>query len=518
MASKFAYQGKSFEISPAPNSNPLREAREQLEQAEALRLERKFDRAETICNALVRRHPDYFGALHTLGLIYADKGDYRRAVVSLGEAAMLNPRSWLTQTALAGVYLRLDANEMAAHILEQARALKPKEPTVLVTLGEIYSEEREYELARESYLQALQIEPGMEEATIGLARVCTSLGLYAEVADALEGLLKRGVRSLDVLATLVGLPASAIRRELLPELGKVVPRANEEKADFEARLAFVRAAALDKAGRHAEAWEQALAANRPIAATVKKDLAENISRRENNLKWLRERSVTKAGGIRDERLPTSLFILGPSRSGKTTLESLTGMLEGVKRGYENPSVENAISRTYQDAGLLTTFSLDYLPPQFFPQVRQIYAEELARRAGSAKVFTNTHPGYVHEVARLAETIPNARFIFVKRNVDDIVLRMFMRMYRRGNPYSYNVSSARAYVEWYYQMIDLLAEKLPEMVRVVRYEDMVTDPASALRVAADLCGLPMTQKPVPALGDDRDCAAPYREFMSRELAH
>jgi tetratricopeptide (TPR) repeat protein len=514
---KHMSRGQS-EASPSADSNPLREAHEKLAEAEGLRRERKFDRAESICTALVRRYPDYFGAQHTLGLTYADKGDYPRAAACLGQAAMLNPRSWMTQTALAGVYLRLDANEMAAHILEIARSLKPKEPSILVTLGEIYSEEREYELAREAYREALQIEPGMEEAAIGLARACTSLGENAEAADSLDGLLKRGVRSLGVLSALISLPVSAIRRDLLSELHRVVRRADEEKADFEVGVAFVRTAALDKARRHAEAWEQAMAANRLVAAGTKKELTENIARREASLKWLRENSIkAKTEDAGDEGKPISLFILGPSRSGKTTMESLVGVLDGVKRGYENPSVENAISRTYQDAGLLTTYTLDYLPPQFFPQVREIYAEEVARRAGSVRVFTNTHPGYMHEVGRLAQTLPNVRFIFVKRKLDDVILRMFMRLYLRGNSYSYDLKAARDYVEWYYQMMDLMAEKLPEIVRVVRYEDMVADPGTALQTAANLCGVPMTHKPIPALGDDRECAAPYRERMAAELS-
>ncbi len=77
----------------ASGPNPLRVAREQLEHAEALRQQRKFDRAESICTGLVRRHPDYFAAQHTLGLIYADKGDYRRALGCLSQAALWAVRS-----------------------------------------------------------------------------------------------------------------------------------------------------------------------------------------------------------------------------------------------------------------------------------------------------------------------------------------------------------------------------------------------------------------------------------------
>jgi hypothetical protein len=95
----------------------------------------------------------------------------------------------------------------------------------------------------------------------------------------------------------------------------------------------------------------------------------------------------------------------------------------------------------------------------------------------------------------------------------VVLRIFMRRYRRGNPHSYELKAARDYVEWYHALIDALAARLGDMARVVRYEDMVSDPASVARMAADLCGLPSPDQPLPAIGDDRNCAEPYRALMA-----
>src|SRR5262249_22437924 len=150
---------------PAENSvtasNPLQASFIQLQEAEQLRQQRKFSRAQAICESLVRRYPDYVAALHTLGLIHADKENYQRAFDCLARAAMLNPESWTTLTALSGVYLRLGANEMAAQVLEQARRLQPRDVSILVTLGEIYLEEREYQLAQETHRQALDIEPNL---------------------------------------------------------------------------------------------------------------------------------------------------------------------------------------------------------------------------------------------------------------------------------------------------------------------------------------------------------------------
>ena len=95
-------------------SNPLFEARTKLEEAERLRQARQFGQARKLCEAVLKHYPDYVGALHTLGLVHADKHEYTQALPHLVQAAMLNPRDWKTLTALAGVYLRLGAGAMAA--------------------------------------------------------------------------------------------------------------------------------------------------------------------------------------------------------------------------------------------------------------------------------------------------------------------------------------------------------------------------------------------------------------------
>ena len=51
--------------------------------------------------------------------------------------------------------------------------------------------------------------------------------------------------------------------------------------------------------------------------------------------------------------PLSLFIIGPSRSGKTTVERLLGQVEGIKCGYESRLAERTARRTSQLSGLLT---------------------------------------------------------------------------------------------------------------------------------------------------------------------
>jgi hypothetical protein len=117
---------------------------------------------------------------------------------------------------------------------------------------------------------------------------------------------------------------------------------------------------------------------------------------------------------------------------------------------------------------------------------------------------------------MASVFPDVRFIFVKRNLEDNLLRIFMRRYAVGNSYSYSLKSAREHIQWYHQMIDILAEKLPHATRIIQYEDIVSDPGGALRTCADLCGLPITDVALNDVGDDRGCAKPYQALIAATL--
>jgi tetratricopeptide (TPR) repeat protein len=503
-------------IASLRGTNPLQDSLMRLEQAEKLRQQGKLDRAQKICDTLLREHPDYMAALHTLGLIYADKKNYQQALNCLVRAVMLNPHSCSTLTALSGIYLELHASEMAAQTLEQAREINPSDTNVLVTLGEIYRLDREYELAKKAFAEALAIENDLLPAAIGFGWVSLYLGQNAEAVATFEKLLKQGRASLEILAALTYAPPSAVTVDLLAELDKLsAAGAGRNDPISDNAPAFIRATALDKAGRYKEAWNQLGPANQSMFATMQEDLRDSLERQRAVLTRLRANPIKPAA--HDSQSPISLFILGPSRSGKTTMEELIGTLEGVKRGYENPCVDNAIRRAFQTAGLLTSSFFEMLPPQLYPSCRDFYLKELARRAEKVKVFTNTHPGRIFDAALIASVFPNVRFVFMKRNLEDTVFRMYQRKYREGNSYAYDLREARDYLAWYYEMIDMIAQKLPNLVRVIRYEDLVTDPQSALRTAAGLCDLANSDQPRPMVGDDRNCSAPYRELMSETLA-
>jgi len=489
-------------------------ARAAVQDAERLRLAGRLDRAQSECAAVLRQYPDYVAALQTMGLVLADRSQYEKALDYLHRAAMLNPHDPNILIGLSGVYLSVGANLMAARTLEQARQLAPRDVNILATLGEIYRAEKEYELSKEAFEAALRIDPGFAAAESGLALSFMQIGELAKAAEILQRKVRQGSRSIVPLYLLSQLPPSLVGVDLISLLDQAAPLTGsvaKPNNEFLAQLAFAKAAAFDGAAKYDEAWTHLCAARRYNLVENRKRYQE-VRERYAALLDLARRSPldSRLGAEESPDYPISLFIVGPSRSGKTSLELLVGSLSGVKRGYENPIIENAVRRSFQTGGLPTWESLIDLPPALSELFRKFYGEELRKRAGSAKVLTNTLPTRNEDAWRVASEIPNARFIFIKRNLDDISLRIFMRHYKGGNFHASDLRDIRDYVTFCHQMIDVMAEKMPEISRVLSYEELVTKPAATLAVAGELCNLEVPGAAILSIGDDRECAAPYRD--------
>jgi tetratricopeptide (TPR) repeat protein len=494
----------------------------------ALQMLGRFQEAIVQYEKALMINPTYPEARNNIGNALHQLGRSEEAIGHYEQALAMRPgyaeARWNVGTALRA----LGRYEEAVSQYEKALAIKPNYAEAHNSLGNALDMVNRSEDAVACYKRALVIRPDYADAHFNLAVTLAARGRQEEaiahyhralaiVPDYVESLRKRDDAFI-VLLGLVNLPASVISMDtLLAQLDDLVRRKASDNAEFKNLAAFVRATLLDKLSRHSEAWEHFRSANRTMFLANQEGLRSLMGRQHASLARLREKSINVTDANANGREPISLFILGPSRSGKTTLERLVGMLDGVKLGYENRVVETAVRKTLQAAGLPATGLFETLPPTLYPLCRAMYDEDVFQRVGSARVFTSTNPSRIHDADLLATAFPGVRFLCVKRDPEDNILRIYMRRYKNGNIYSYDLRAARDHIAWYHEMVDSLAQKLPDAVRVIRYEDMIADPAAALRVAADLCGLPLRPAgPLSITGDDRGCARPYRQFMASAI--
>jgi tetratricopeptide (TPR) repeat protein len=489
--------------------NPILGIRAELDQAERYRQSRNHAKARDICERLLKAHPDYSGALHTAGLVYADMGNRERSLQCLSKANAYCPGNPATLTALGTVFFQLGNRDVAARFASEAAEIDSSNAPTWHLLAEVRREDSEYELALEAYQKTLELEPGLKAARVGVALTLSSLGRHAESAHVLEGLLKEDERDLAVISTLATLPRAVRSVDLEPLIAGI--RRDPADRHFDDILTFTRARLAHEAGMHSEAWRLLKSVNDGIHSALRDAPAKNRAFEQERLNALKTSKAVLHEGDADI---TSLFILGPSRSGKTTVESILSSAGHVKCGYENQISTNALSRTLRQHGFVSGTRYHLLPPELEHACRAHYMTELARRASGRRVFTNTSPERIHDLHRMFATLPNVRAIFVKRNIEDNVFNIYRTQYKTGNYYSYNVANAISHVKWYHEMMDRLAEMFPDRVAMLNYEDIVEAPERAIAAARQLCGdIGAGDVPRPPLGNDIGVAQAYREFIA-----
>jgi tetratricopeptide (TPR) repeat protein len=514
MPPKFNKTSANLKPRSADFTKTLSDAHKDLMFAEKLRSEGKFDKAISCCSKLLSKFPDYFGALHTLGLIYADIKDFRNSILYLSRAQMVNPQNTMTLIALSGVYSALGSNRMAIQTLKHVFEDGAEDPNALVSLAYIYNQEREYELAYQTYKKALDVEPHFDAANLGFGLAAKQLGRYDEAAEALWRVVRKGSFGLDPIYQLATTRGVAADSNILQFVDKVKLALGSDKKDFEEKVEYIRAEVYLNAGDFNESWKAATRANEIIH---KKNLTEIEKNRQIQLDSLRyandfkpQKTDLSAHGDSETKM---VFILGASRSGKTTLEALMANLSDLKRGFENPSADLVIRRTYQDAGLPTSHSFAMLPLPLDKACRNNFMKEIKTRAGGAKIFTNTDPSRIHDALKISNIIPSARFLFVKRNTEDLVARIYMKAYASGNYYSYSIDDILDYVTWYNDMIDVISKKIPELSLVTEYEKIVTDPKKAIFSIADFLSSDLNDKLNLDLHSDVGFGRPFRRYWS-----
>ncbi len=470
--------------------------------------------------------PQYAEARNNLGNTLHLLGHSKEAIEHCRKALAVRPDYAEAHFNIGTTLTSLGRNEEAISHYQKAIGIRSDYVEAYNSLGNAFRPIQRYDEAIAHYEKAISIRPAYIDARVNLGVALWELGRQGEAVAHLEKALsvnpnyvetlKSREDALIVLYALTQLPEIALTIDPSVQVEKLVQRGGRNQADFENLVGFVRATVLDRANHHADAWQQLVSTNRAHFVARRGELLETSARAAANRERLRNNTDSLITSRMEDERAISLFILGPSQSGKTTMERLVSTLDGVKCGYEHDIVEYAARRVCETTGHDMTIRLEDLPQALYPLCRKIYMEELARRVGSTRIFTSTHPIRIHHADLLASMLPNVRFLCIKREVEDNILRIYMKKYSAGNIYAYDLKAARDHVVWYHQMIDLLAERLPEIVRVVQYEDMIADAAAVLTVAADLCSVPTPKKPLPFLGDDAGCAGPYRQLMAAEL--
>ena len=131
---------------------------------------------------LARRYPQNFEISESLGLVYAELGEYKRACPYLEKATKANSKSAVAFANLGSAYLKLSRTADAVNALQQAATLDPRNAATQTNLGLAQMQSRRPRLAAEAFAHAAQFSAPSADLLYNWSVALLSTGEVTEAA------------------------------------------------------------------------------------------------------------------------------------------------------------------------------------------------------------------------------------------------------------------------------------------------------------------------------------------------
>ncbi|MEO5587157.1 MAG: sulfotransferase [Novosphingobium sp.] len=437
---------------------------------------------------LVAENPRDAEGHFLLGIAESSSGRVQAGIQHVGRAVELDPQGeYRAQLAKLFTLVRRDGD--AAATLHDAEQAPPADALSRDTMGCVYSRLGDHAGALPHFSEAVRLEPRNTEYRYNQAATLNFLGRTDEADAALEALIALAPRDARAHHLLAGLRKQTAERNHVERLA----RTHDETSDGRGRLllGYALAKELEDVGQPDEALDRLCAVNAEHRRTLPyTSVRDAVIFDAIETSWPKV-SAAPATGAAPE---APIFIIGMPRTGTTLVDRIISSHPDVESAGELQAMPLAVKKA---AGTRTPTVMD-------PETIAIAAgcdmaaigHDFLQRASHhrrepALWFTDKFPGNFHYAGFIAQALPAARIVCLRRHPLDTVLSNFRNLFAVGSryyDYSYDLLDIAAYYVRFDRLMAMWREALPGRVIEVRYEELVADQEGQTRRLLAHCGL------------------------------
>ena len=398
----------------------------------ALEEQGKFNEATQAYNKALSIKPDYAEAYNNMGNALEEKGKLDEAIQAYNKALSIKPDYAEAHNNMGNALEKQGKIDESIEAYKLALAINPDYADAYYNMGITLKEKGKIDEAIEAYKKALAIKPD-----------------YVKAAR-----------------SLVELPIGSIDTEIILGLNEQFEKLCAKIENKSTRL-FFEGNLLSHNRKYDHAFKVFVDANliksNYIASSVKcltqrYDLVtERIKRWSPNFQTEDDFSAKK------------LFLLGPSRSGKSSLEQLLIGTPMVYPIFEHINLKAVGEKNNEGA---KTSILDM--SEIFHHNEQVLLDR------GNNLITSTSPDSIFYIDQLLDGFVNSCCVLIKRDQIDIAAEIFRSEYRIGNFYSYAHSSIQDYLNAYTAIWEEVKRKVPQRTIEIDYEDILMKPQKVVK--------------------------------------
>ena len=446
-----------------------------------------WTQAQQLSMYLLRELPSHPGVCFLAGLAALYLQQAPLAVSCLQRAVQLDPTRADALAQLARALATLSRTAEATDVAKQALARSPKDAMTLDTLGVVFTQAADYATSAELFRKVIALEPGQASYRFNFATSLVFSGDIAQAERELEACLALDPRYWKAYLTL------SQQRTQTPEANHVerLRHALAECAGDPDGTMYVSLALgkeLEDLGRYPEAFaaiaDGKAAGRSPGYASGRDDLLFDAIVRSF------PGAVAASEGFRSD---VPIFVFGMPRTGTTLVDRILSSHPDVRSAGELHDFGSAIERISgsRTPGLLDPATFANAGSFDWKRLGADYIASTRGRADGRPHFIDKRPHNFLYAGHIANALPDAKLVCVRRDPVDTCLGNFRQLLARNSPY-YDYSFDLLDIGRYYLHFDgLMAfwrETFPDRILEVRYEELVAGQEASTRRMLEFCGL------------------------------
>ncbi len=439
----------------------------------------RLKEAEASYNKAIALMPNYAEAYCNLGITLHGLGKLDKSEASYNQAIALKPELAEAHINLGITLQELGRLKEAEASYNQAITLTPDDAEAYCNLGNALKELGRLNDAETNFNQAITLMPNFAEAYSNLGVVFQELGRLEESKASFTKAIALVPNFMDAARNLVKLPVGQVDLHALNLCEKAVGTSDNSLEDqikyffFQGNLLKHRGFLDQSFGMFCKANKLKLGLSKDKVKVAAKKNIDSLIRIK---KWVPSLPQLAGKGL------TKLFIMGPSKSGKSSLEHILSKSSYVKTLYE--IIEH--NKLLRDNGYREDTN-ELLFENLFSQSEDKLLDE------GYEVVTCTNPGSIFYSDYLIDMLPDTYFIVIKRDSRDVSPEIFTTEYKTENIHSCDANEIANYLDVYYRICQSLALKVPERCLTVSFEDIVKAPEYVVGQVSELIGRALNVK-------------------------
>jgi len=470
-----------------------------------------------------------------LGTARRGLGQLKEALDAYGKAAALGEKSVNLYFNLGVTHLDRGDFEAARAVLEQARAVAPRDADVALRFAQACYRSLQSDTAVAALSEWRSFEGATPALLAQIAQLLVNLGQQREGERALEAAL--ATQAADALTLLTALEtferinrlddaqALAVRLESLPRSGKIeqdllavrarlAQRANDHAGAeqlYRQSLQHTRepiqqysqlfhlAHSLDAQGRYQEAWSTLQQAHQAHLHALKREnpalvlsgpprmvITEHSCDPKDVALW-----AGAAPGIED----SPIFVLAYPRSGTTLLEVTLDAHPALQSMDEQPFIQNALNEMRELC--LYPEQLSRLTDSQLAELRAGYWRRVATRVDlqPGKRLVDKNPLNILRLPVISRLFPHAPVLCLVRHPCDVALSCYMQLFRAPefallcNSLPSTCRGLQRTLSFWLRQVEILRPPMLE----IRYESLVSDFEREVRAIVEFLQLPWDER-------------------------